>query len=47
MLREEAQLVSKDVFSQDRSCAQLIALRDGFGKGVVRAGEKNPNVMVI
>ncbi|OHA48184.1 MAG: transketolase [Candidatus Terrybacteria bacterium RIFCSPHIGHO2_01_FULL_48_17] len=24
-----------------------MALRDGFGKGVVRAGEKNPNVMVI
>lgn len=47
MIVKDAYLVSEELLAKDRSHIDRVALRDGFGKGVVRAGEKNPNVMVV
>lgn len=43
MIKTEAKL-SEKIFTDD---IELKATRDGYGEGLVIAGEKNPNVVVL
>ncbi len=46
MINPEAKLIP-DLFPEDPKALKMVATRDGYGEGLVLAGDENPNVVVL